>query len=58
MIGRQQQKISCVPMIRSEIFLDLLYFDLKGPLPKTFRGYRYFLLVKDYSIALMFLKPL
>ena len=45
-------------MTSSEIFLDLLYFDLESSLPKTFRGYRYFLLVKDDSIALMFLKPL
>ena len=58
MMGRQQQEISRVPMTRSEIFLDLLHFDLEGPLPKTFRGYRYFLLVKDDSTALMFLKPL
>ena len=39
-------------------FLNLLHFDLEGPLPRTFRGYKYFLLVKDDATELMFLKPL
>ena len=58
MMGRQLQEISCVAMTRLEIFIDLLHFDLEGLLPKTFRGYRYFLLIKDNSTALMFLKLL
>lgn len=58
MMGRQQQEISRKPSTRSKTFLDLLHFDLEGPLPRTFRGYRYFLLVKDDVTALMFVKAL
>lgn len=56
MMGRQQQEISRTPTKRSTVFLDLLHFDLEGPLPRTFRGFRYFLLVKDDVTALMFTK--
>ena len=58
MMGRQQQKISRTPTTRPTVFLDLLHFDLEGLLPRAFRGYRYFLRVKDDATALMFLKPL
>lgn len=58
MMGRQQQEISQTPTTRSTIFLNLLHFDLEEPLPRTFRGYRYFPLLKDDATAFMFLKPL
>ena len=36
MIGHQQQKISRTPTKMSTVFLDLLHFNLEGPLPRTF----------------------
>ena len=36
MMGRQQVEISRKPMIKSTGFMDLLHFDLEGPLPTTF----------------------
>lgn len=57
MMGRQQQEISRTLTTQSTVFLDLLHFDLEGPLPRAFRGYRYFLLLNDDATALKFLKP-
>lgn len=45
-------------MTKSTRFLDLLHFDLEGPLPTTFRGYRYFLIVKYDYTGLMFIYAL
>lgn len=42
----------------STVFLDLLYFDLEELLPRTFREYKYFLLIKNDATGLMFLKLL
>lgn len=58
MMGRQQVEVSRKPITKSTRFLDLLHFDLEGPLPTTFRGYRYFLIVKDDYTGLMFIYAL
>lgn len=42
----------------STVFLDLLYFDLEELLSRTFREYKYFLLIKNDATGLMFLKLL
>ena len=58
MIGRRKQEISQTPTIRSKVFLNLLHFDLEESLPRTLQRFWYFLLVKDYVTALIFLKTL
>lgn len=55
-ISCQQQEISCLLITGSEICLDLSHFDLKGLLPEIFQDYKYFLLIKNNSTTMIFLK--
>ena len=58
MMGRQEARISRVPVPRAKEYLEKVHIDLMGPLDQSFIGYRYIMSLKDDVIGLIFCLPL
>ena len=54
MKAKQQRKFSRQSQSKADTFLERIHVDIQGPLPATFRGKRYFLLIKDDVSGMFF----
>ena len=52
--GKQQSEPTRHPMSKATEFLNEIHVDIGGPLPLTFRGHRFFLLIKDDASGMFF----
>ena len=52
--GKQQLEPTRHPMSKATEFLNEVHVDIGGLLPLTFRGYRFFLLIKDDASGIFF----
>ena len=58
MMGRQEARISRVPVPRAKEYLEKVHIDLMGPLDQSFVGHRYIMSLKDDATGLIFCLPL
>ena len=52
--GKQEASVSRIPMRKATRFLDRIHVDIGEGLPVTFRGNKYFLLIKDDATGMFF----
>lgn len=56
MLGKHEASVSRNPMKKADRFLDRIHVDIGEGLPQTFRGNRYFLLIKDDASGMLFIR--
>ena len=54
MKAKQQRESFRKPQSKADTFLGRIHVDIQGPLPTTFRGKRYFLLIKNDASGMFF----